>query len=100
MFVNEALQSGLAVVASDKVGAAGLVASSMAGAIVPSEDIAALATAVSRRIANLDLLRNEQTKAREFAPRLSPSRAGEYLAAVIRHAFLADGLRPTPSWIA
>ena len=100
MFVNEALQCGLAVVASDKVGAAGLVAGSMAGAIVPSEDVAALATAVSRRIARPDLLRDEQAKAREYAPRLSPSRAGEYLAAALRHAFLADGIRPTPSWTA
>jgi glycosyltransferase involved in cell wall biosynthesis len=100
MFVNEALQCGLAVVASDRVGAAGLVAGSMAGAIVPSEDIAALAAAVTRRIAQPDLLRDEQAKAREYAPRLSPSRAGEYLAAALRHAFLADGIRPTPGWIA
>ena len=99
MFVNEALQSGLAVVASDKVGAAGLVASSMAGAIVPSEDIAALATAVNRRIAQPDLLRDEQKKACEYAPRLSPRRAGEYMAAALRHAFLAEGARPTPNWI-
>ena len=99
MFVNEALQCGLAVIATDKVGAAGLVASAMAGAIVPSEDIAALAAAVSRRIAHPDLLRDEQTKAREYAPRLSPGRAGEYLATALRHAYLADGLRPTPGWI-
>lgn len=99
MFVNEALQCGLAVVASDKVGAAGLVASSMAGAIVPSEDIDALASAMSRRIAHPDLLRDEQTKAREYAPRLSPGRVGEYLAASLQHAFFADGIRPTPGWI-
>jgi glycosyltransferase involved in cell wall biosynthesis len=99
MFVNEALQCGLAVVASNKVGAAGLIASSMAGAIVPSEDIDALATAVSRRIAHPDLLRDEQKKAREYAPRLSPGRAGEYLGAALRHAFLDDGIRPTPGWI-
>lgn len=99
MFVNEALQCGLAVIATDKVGAAGLVASAMAGAIVPSEDIAALAAAVSRRIAHPDLLRDEQTKAREYAPRLSPGRAGEYLGAALRHAFLDDGIRPTPGWI-
>ena len=99
MFVNEALQCGLAVIATDKVGATGLVASAMAGAIVPSEDIAALAAAVSRRIAHPDLLRDEQTKAREYAPRLSPGRAGEYLATALRHAYLADGLRPTPGWI-
>lgn len=100
MFVNEALQCGLAVIASDKVGAAGLVVSSAAGAIIPGADIAALAAALNRRIAHPDLLRDEQTKAREYAPRLSPNRAGEYLAAALRHAYLADGLRPTPGWIA
>ena len=100
MFVNEALQCGLAVVASDKVGAAGLVAGSAAGAIFPSEDVPALAAALNRRIASPDLLSDEQAKAREYAPRLSPNRAGEYLAAALRHAFLADGLRPTPSWVA
>jgi glycosyltransferase involved in cell wall biosynthesis len=99
MFVNEALQCGLSVVASHKVGAAGLVASSMAGAIVPSEDVAALTEAIRRRITQPELLHDEQTKAREYASRISPSRAGEYLAAALRHAFLADGARPTPNWI-
>jgi glycosyltransferase involved in cell wall biosynthesis len=99
MFVNEALQSGLAVIASDRVGSAGLVSSSGAGAVCPREDIPALAEAIGRRIADPALLRSEQAKACAYAPCLSPDRAGEYLAAALRHAFCGEAPRPLPGWI-
>ncbi len=99
MLVNEALQSGLAVLASDKVGASILVSSSGAGAIFPKENPKALADAIRIRVLNPELLSAEQASALEYAPRLSPERAGEYLASAIRYAFQGQANRPAPGWI-
>lgn len=99
MLVNEALQCGLAVLATDKVGAAILVHSSGAGAVLPKENPRAMAEAIRLRLNRPDLLASEQRLALEYAPRLAPIKAAEYLAAALRHAFQGHSERPVPGWI-
>ena len=99
MLVNEALQCGLAVLATDKVGASILVRSSGAGAVFAKENPAAMAEAMRLRIIRPELLASEQRLALEYAPRLAPARAAEYLASALRHAFQGQSARPVPGWI-
>lgn len=70
LVVNEALLHGLPVIASNLVGsAADLVRSGQTGEIVPTEDVAALATAIANEIARLPSHRREisQQLAEQFS---------------------------------
>lgn len=99
MATSEALQAGLPVLVSDAAGSRDLVAASGAGAVFASGRVAELSEQLARRMASSTLIREEKSRARSFAPRVSPLAVGTYLAEVLRHAFLGEAVRPTAPWL-
>jgi glycosyltransferase involved in cell wall biosynthesis len=88
LVVNEAMSSGLPVIASDAVGAAaaGLVVDDVTGLIVPEGDAAALATAMERLAADPGLRSRLATAAGQHVFRWSFEAAAAGLADAIRAA--------------
>lgn len=70
-----------------------------AGAVFTSGRIAELSEQFARRMASPTLIREEKSRTRSFAPRVSPLAVGTCLAAVLRHAFLGEAVRPTAPWL-
>ncbi len=99
MVVNEAIQSGVPVLASDQTGSSDLVRSSGAGAIFPAGDRGRLAELISERLLDRARLAEEKRAALRFAPRISPAIAAEYLSNTFRHVFLGEGVRPVATWL-
>ncbi|MEI7800692.1 MAG: glycosyltransferase [Opitutaceae bacterium] len=100
MVVNEALQSGVPVLVSDRTGSSDLVRSSGAGAVFPVGDYRRIAELISGRIRNQSILTEEKRAALRFAPRIRPSVAAEYLRDVLRSVFMGEGDRPSAPWLA
>lgn len=99
MAVNESLQAGLPVLASDRVGAAELVRYSGAGAVYPADSAEALAEQIGKRIGNVDRLDQERAAARQYKDRLRPDVIGNYLKEAIEHMLGARQTKPTPPWV-
>jgi glycosyltransferase involved in cell wall biosynthesis len=99
MAVNESLQAGIPVLASDRVGAAELVRYSGAGAIYPADSVEALAEQIGKRIGNQDLLTAERESARQYKDRLRPDVIGDYLKEALEHMLGARQIKPTPPWV-
>ena len=99
MATSEALQAGLPALVSDAAGSRDLVAASGAGAVFASGRVVELSEQLARRMASSTLIREEKSRARSFAPRISPLAVGTYLAEVLRHAFLGEAVRPTAPWL-
>ena len=99
MAVNESLQAGIPVLASDRVGAAELVRYSGAGAVYPTDSVEALAEQISKRIGSVDLLSKEREAARQYKDRLRPDVIGDYLKEALEHMLGARQIKPTPPWV-
>lgn len=99
MAVNESLQAGIPVIASDRVGAAELVRYSGAGAVYPTDSVEALAEQIGKRIGNVDLLDRERAAARQYKDRLRPDVIGDYLKEALEHMLGARQIKPTPPWV-
>ncbi|MGA0133217.1 MAG: glycosyltransferase [Opitutales bacterium] len=99
MVVNEAIQSGVPVLVSDRAGSSELLAASHAGAVFPAGDPRRLAELIDARLRDRSLLDSERRAAAAFAPRLAPGEAARYLRDVLRHVFLGEGDRPAPGWL-
>lgn len=99
MAVNESLQAGVPVLASDRVGAAELVRYSGAGVVYPADSVEALAEQIGKRIGNVDLLEQERLAARQYKNRLRPDVIGDYLKEALEHMLGARQLKPTPPWV-
>ena len=99
MVVNEALQSGVPVLVSDRTGSSDLVRSSSAGAVFPVGDSRRIAELISERLMDHALLAKEKRAAVRFAPRIAPSVAAEYMRDTFRHVFLGEGDRPVATWL-
>lgn len=96
MAVNEALQAGVPVLASDKVGAADLVRASGAGAVFSDE--ASLRAALLSRLRSPDLLGRERRLAAAFSNRITPSAVGDHLRLVLEHVCGLRPDKPVPPW--
>ena len=96
MAVNESLQAGLPVLASDRVGAAELVRYSGAGAVYPAESVQSLAEQIAKRMGNQDFLSGERQAARRYMHRLKPEVIGDYLKQALEHMLGARQTKPTP----
>lgn len=98
MAVNESLQAGIPVLASDRVGAAELVSYSGAGAVYLAASVEALAEHISKRIGNQDLLTAEREAARQYKGRLRTDMIGDYLQEALEHMLGTRQIKPTPPW--
>lgn len=96
MAVNEALQAGVPVLVSEKVGAADLVRASGAGAVF--SDDAALRAALLSRLRSPDLLARERGLAAAFSSRITPAAVGDHLGRVLEHVCGLSPDRPVPPW--
>ena len=96
MAVNEALQAGVPVLASEKVGAADLVRASGAGAVF--SDDASLQAALLSRLRSPDLLGRERRLAAAFSNRITPSAVGDHLRLVLEHVCGLRPDKPVPPW--
>jgi glycosyltransferase involved in cell wall biosynthesis len=99
MAVNESLQAGLPVLASNRVGASELVSYSGAGAIYPAESVAALAEQIVKRISNQDFLKLEREAAQRYKDKLNPAVIGDYLKEALEHMLGERQSKPTPPWV-
>lgn len=80
--VNEGIQAGLAVVVSDRVGAAELIAWSGAGRVFRSGDAGELGLALSDLARDRRLLAEAKRAASAFRPWIAPEQAARHLVAV------------------
>lgn len=100
MATNEALQSCVPVIASDKAGSSDLVHASGAGAVFVSEDVHGLAQLIDERLRKPELINHEKMLASRYADKISPSTVGAYLQEALQHAFLNRRDKPAPPWLA
>ncbi len=80
--VNEGIQAGLAVVVSDRVGAAELIAWSGAGRVFRSGDAGELGLALLDLARDRRLLATAKRAARAYRPWITPEQAARHLLAV------------------
>ncbi len=98
MAINEALQAGLPVLASDRAGAAELVTYSAAGAVYPAESARALAEQLRRRLSDPQLLRRERAAALSYRHKVSSQIIGTYLRDALEHMLGLSSVKPRPPW--
>ena len=91
LVVNEAMHSGLPVVATDAVGAAagGLVEDGRNGFVVPEGDASALAVALGRLAEDAALAQRLGDQAREDVGRFTHSAMADAFEAAVEHAVAA-----------
>jgi glycosyltransferase involved in cell wall biosynthesis len=77
--VNEALQQGVPVLASDNVGASALVRASGAGGVFGATEVEGLVALVRRAIAERELLEEWRGRAAAYRPHLDPAVAAGYV---------------------
>jgi glycosyltransferase involved in cell wall biosynthesis len=100
MPVNEAIQSGLAVVVSDKIGGGSdLVRVSGAGKVFSSGNIESLAENLRKLIVDPLALVKAKERAEKFKCNISPKVAAEYLLNVVLYSTGKISERPYPSWL-
>ena len=96
--VNEALQRGVPVIATEEVGARDLIGAPWRGAVVPSDDTAALTQALQARIDAGPLTRDQRLKILEWSSAISGEAFTDYLEAIL--AYASDGgIRPSAPWL-
>ncbi len=95
--VNEAVQAGLAVLASDTVGAGAMLPRWGCGAQFAAGSSAALADAISDLAADADRLAEWRRQAKILAPLLEPQVAGAYMSDCIA-SFWRDSEPPEAPW--
>jgi glycosyltransferase involved in cell wall biosynthesis len=96
---NEALQTGLAVICSDKATSRELVQASQAGKIFRSGDSSELAGCLESLLENPESIREMRHKAIAYRSRITPDVVGHYFRDVLAHVFLGEGSRPAPCWL-
>lgn len=95
--VNEAVQAGLAVLASDTVGAGAMIGRWGCGAQFAAGSSAELADAIATLATDPDRLAEWRRKAKLLAPLLEPQVAGAYMSACIA-SFWRDSEPPEAPW--
>jgi glycosyltransferase involved in cell wall biosynthesis len=93
--VNEALQSGLAVITTENAGASEMIRHSGAG-IICKCDSTSLATAMMS-LCDSSRLQEMRALAREYSSTISPLAAARYLRAIAAHT-LYGAARPQTPW--
>ena len=99
MAATEAIRAGATVIVSDSAGAVDIPRVHGVGAHFRSGDAARLSALLRERLLSPSMLEAEQARAADLAVRLSAESVGDYLAAVIDHAFLGAGHRPRAPWM-
>jgi glycosyltransferase involved in cell wall biosynthesis len=94
--INEGIQAGLAVVSSDRVGAADLINFSGAGLVFRSGDESELADCINSLATSPELLASAQSAARAYRSWIEPELAAKYLLQVLK--LDATQFAPVPPW--
>jgi glycosyltransferase involved in cell wall biosynthesis len=93
--INEALQSGLAVITTENAGACELIENSHAGMVCKSSS-SSLSAAIQSML-NPDNLTAMQSRARPYSQYVSPESAAQYLRTIAAHT-LYGAPRPVAPW--
>lgn len=97
--INEAIQAGIPVVMSDRIGAAELLVASHGGEIFESGNISSLVKTLESILNSPSRIGGYQNNLIHYRPRIHPREAAKYLNAVIEHV-LVDGPKPgKPGWV-
>lgn len=97
---NEAIQSGLAVICSDKTTSCELVQTSAAGRIFNTGNPESLSKCIRELLTAPELIVRMKMNAVAYRHRIAPSAVGQYLKEVLAYAFLGEGARrPSPPWL-
>lgn len=97
--VNEAIQSGVPLICSDRVTSRELVEVSGAGVIYPALNSVALSRVIEHLVVDPRTISEFKRKARNFSPRLQETCVAEYLKRVIEFVFVDEKRdRPVPPW--
>jgi glycosyltransferase involved in cell wall biosynthesis len=100
MPVNEAIQSGLAVVVSDGIGGGSdLALVSGAGLVFPSGDIDRLIACLHKFLGDGNTFAAAKKRAKNFAWKIRPPVAAQYLLDVIRYSLDEISKRPLAPWL-
>ncbi|MEO0348713.1 MAG: glycosyltransferase family 4 protein [Cyanobacteria bacterium P01_A01_bin.15] len=97
--INEGIQSGLAIIASDRLGASKLVETSGAGILFKSGDVGELAEAI--RVVSTkttDIVESFKRKASEYSEMIHPRVAAEHFYQIIEHSIGNIHERPFNPW--
>lgn len=96
--INEGIQSGLAVVASDRLGASELISASGAGILFRSGDLGELSEAIRVLAQQPDLVQFYKYKAVSYRPRINPHEAAKHFLEIVEYAIGMRYQRPCSPW--
>lgn len=98
--INEAIQMGLAVITSDRIGASELVRHAKAGKLFESGNSEALQDAIMEIIQNPLVVSEWQRNALAYRHRIHPLSAAQYLLSIILATLNGTKVMPEPRWLA
>lgn len=96
--INDGIQSGLAVIASDRLGASDLVSASGAGITFRAGDVGELAEAIHTLSLTPKLVQSFKTKAKYYSQSINPKIAAKYFVEIVKYTNNKSGLRPCNPW--
>lgn len=98
MLVSEALNAGLAVITTPRVGAKDLVTFSGAGYVTESLSISELTRCLKMLLASPEKIDEAKMAAMRIRPRLGGNQAAHYLDSVFKQQFGCKASQPSPPW--
>lgn len=96
--INEGIQSGLAVVSSDRLGASELISASGAGILFRSGDFGELADAIRVLSQQPELLQSFKRKASVYSPLIHPREAAKHFLEIVEHSIGIRIKKPCSPW--
>ena len=94
LLVNEAINAGVGVIATNHAVSDEVVSSSGAGLVVPANNSKKFAEAMQLVIDNPNIIPTWKKNALDFIPRISPRTVGEYLIDILDHNFYIKKQKP------
>ncbi|MBO4428234.1 MAG: glycosyltransferase family 4 protein [Bacteroidales bacterium] len=98
LVVNEAMDAGIGVIASDQAVSDEMVPGAGNGLVFRSERPRELAAAMQKVIDDPSLAKEWAARSREFAPSVSQEVVGRYLRDIVLYVLNPDGPRPACPW--
>lgn len=83
--INEAIQSGLATISSDRLGASKLISASGAGILFRSGDVGELAECIRCLSQNTEIISYYKMKADEYSPFIHPKEAARHFLEIVKY---------------
>jgi glycosyltransferase involved in cell wall biosynthesis len=96
--INDGINSGLAIISSDRLGASELVSASGSGFLFRSGDVGELANLIFSLAHDSELIQYFKEKSNAYAAMIAPRESAKYLLEILEHVYSPNEPKPTPPW--